>query len=75
MEQIIKREQVKKEDTWAIEDIYASNELWEKEYKELEQLCDEIKNWKGKILPPRKTLTKPLLASCIDCSFLKEAPV
>ena len=56
LEQVMTREQVKKEDTWAMEDIYASDALWEADYKELDQLCETIKGWKGKVFESAEAL-------------------
>ena len=42
MSEILKRAEVKKENTWALEDIYASDELWEKEVDEVLEICKII---------------------------------
>lgn len=42
MSEILKRENVKKENTWALEDIYSSDDLWEKELEEFNSLCDKL---------------------------------
>lgn len=42
-----KREEVNREDTWAIEDLFATEETWEKEFKELDELCDRLGSYKG----------------------------
>ena len=46
-EKLKKREEVKREDTWAIEDLFATDEAWEKEFQELEELCDTLGSYKG----------------------------
>lgn len=42
-----KRSEVKKEFTWATEDLYASDELWEKDFEEFKKLPDEIQSYRG----------------------------
>lgn len=48
-EKLKKREEVKKEDIWAIEDLFATDEAWEKEFQVLEGLCDTLRSYKGTI--------------------------
>ena len=38
-----KRNEVEKQFTWAIEDLYATDELWEKEYNKLKNCCQKQK--------------------------------
>lgn len=47
MSEILKRAEVKKENTWALEDIYASDELWEKEVDEVLEICKIIPEYEG----------------------------
>ena len=47
MSAIIKRCDVKKEHTWALEDIYASDDLWEAEVKTFLELCDKLSAYEG----------------------------
>ena len=42
-----KRNEIPVEDTWCLEDMYATDELWEAEQQKLEQLADEIAEYKG----------------------------
>ncbi|MCI8410745.1 MAG: oligoendopeptidase F [Lachnospiraceae bacterium] len=42
-----KREEVNREDTWAIEDLFATDVAWEKEFQELEGLCETLGSYKG----------------------------
>lgn len=34
---------------WKLEDIYATNELWEQDYKKVQELINEITGYKGKL--------------------------
>lgn len=56
MGKILKREDVKKENTWALEDIYTSDDLWEKELNELNRLCDELHKFEGHLTESADTL-------------------
>ncbi len=47
MREIIKRCNVKIEDTWALEDIYDSDELWEAELCQILELCDKLKSFEN----------------------------
>lgn len=47
--EILKREQVAKEDTWAIEDMYATDELWEEDFKKIAEYGDKIAVYQGKL--------------------------
>lgn len=50
MSEVLKRrEEVKTEDTWNMEDLFVSDEAWEEEYKSLEGLCDTLAGYKGKL--------------------------
>lgn len=42
-----KREEVNREDTWDIEDLFATDVAWEKEFQELEGLCETLGSYKG----------------------------
>ncbi|MBQ3600461.1 MAG: oligoendopeptidase F [Lachnospiraceae bacterium] len=53
-----KREEVKAEDKWAIEDLFETDEDWEKEYNELEGLCQELVAYKGKLFANVETFSK-----------------
>lgn len=48
-ERIIKRSEQKKEDTWALEDIFESNEKWFEELKACAALIPNIEAFKGKL--------------------------
>lgn len=51
-----KRNEIKAEDTWRLEDIFATDEEWEDAYKEVMLSCDELKKWKGKVVASGKNL-------------------
>ena len=42
-----RREEVRREDTWAIEDLYGSDEAWEEDYKRLETKLLELAAYEG----------------------------
>lgn len=42
-----RREEVRREDTWAIEDLYESDEAWEEDYKRLETKILELAAYEG----------------------------
>ncbi len=43
------REDVKKEDTWAVEDLYNSVEEWEEDYRRLEREIPELRRFEGRL--------------------------
>jgi len=49
MREILKREDVKKEYTWAVEDLFETEEQWEDALHELICLGEELKEYKGKL--------------------------
>lgn len=55
-QQVLERSELKVEDTWKLEDIFASDELWEKAYKEVFSSCDALKQWKGTVTESGKNL-------------------
>ena len=44
---LLTRDEVKVEETWRLEDIFASDEAWEKEYKEVEEFSAKAESYKG----------------------------
>lgn len=50
------REEVPVELTWELESIFPSDEAWEKEFKEIEQLLPEAEKFKGKVKDGAKQL-------------------
>lgn len=57
-ERLMKREEVKKEDTWAIEDLFTTDAAWEEEFKELEGLCDILVKYKGTLFDSVERMTE-----------------
>lgn len=54
------RKEVPVEDTWKLEDIYATDEEWEKEFKEVKQLSEHAVEYQGKLAEGADTLYKAL---------------
>ena len=48
--ELLKREEVKVEDTWDLTDMYESNEAWEEELNKIEALITEIAGMEGTCL-------------------------
>ena len=46
---IPKRSEISPENTWKLEHIYQSNDLWEEDFKKLKELSDKIKKFKNTI--------------------------
>ena len=46
---ILKREECDKKYQWHIEDLYASDELWEKDYEALEKEIPELSSYEGRL--------------------------
>lgn len=46
---MVQRADIAVEDQWRLEDIYASQDEWDKDYKEVKQDIEEIKKFKGKL--------------------------
>ena len=46
---VLTRDEVKIEETWRIEDIFATDEEWEKEYIEIEKYAEQGESYKGKL--------------------------
>lgn len=51
-----KRSEVEKSLTWAIEDLFASDDLWEKEYNEIKNNLPRIAEYRGRLAESAKTL-------------------
>jgi len=61
---LLKRSEVKKEFTWAIEDLYATDELWEKDYNRLKEMIPQIEEYRGRLSESGKTLLDFLNLYC-----------
>ena len=46
---VLTRDEVKVEETWRIEDIFATDDAWEQEYKEVDALSNKAESFKGKL--------------------------
>ena len=44
-----KREEIQEQDKWSINEIYSNDEIWEKEYKELQEEAPKLKEFEGKL--------------------------
>ncbi|WP_243385705.1 oligoendopeptidase F [Bacillus kexueae] len=55
-----KRDEIPVEDTWRLEDIFETDEVWEKEFDELKQLIPKISSYKGKLGDSADTLFEAL---------------
>lgn len=44
---VLARDEVKVEETWRLEDIFATDDAWEKEYADVEELSAKAKSFKG----------------------------
>lgn len=51
-----KRSEIKKEFTWAIEDLYATDELWEKEYNQLKEMLPSASEYRDRLSESAQTL-------------------
>ncbi|RIW35259.1 oligoendopeptidase F [Bacillus salacetis] len=54
------RKDIKEELTWRLEDIFASDEVWEKEYKEVQELIKEAGKYQGTLSESPEQLYKAL---------------
>ena len=48
-ERIPKRSEVAKENTWAIEDIFPTDEAWEKALEDFKKLPEKVAAYKGRL--------------------------
>jgi len=53
---IPKRSEVDKRFTWAIEDLYATDELWQEEYNRIKEMLPRISEYQGKLSESAETL-------------------
>ncbi|HEY8364015.1 MAG TPA: oligoendopeptidase F [Haloplasmataceae bacterium] len=56
-----KREEIPVEKTWRLEDIFATDDLWEKEYESLKEDIPKLLNYKGRLSESSKTLHELLI--------------
>lgn len=50
------RSEIKVEDTWKLEDIFTSDDAWEKEFEEVKALIPQMEKFKGKLGESAQTL-------------------
>lgn len=53
---IPKRSEIEKQFTWAIEDLYATDELWQQEYDKIKEMLNELSAYQGRISESAETL-------------------
>ena len=51
-----KREEIREEDKWLVNEIYSSDEVWEKEFEELKTEAPKLKEFQGKLGSGEKLL-------------------
>lgn len=61
VEKVLTREEVPTELTWRLEDIFASDELWEKEFEEVTALSDKAESYQGKLQQSAESLYEVLV--------------
>ncbi|MDV6376910.1 oligoendopeptidase F [Sporosarcina sp. GW1-11] len=44
---VLTRDEVSEEETWRLEDIFVSDEAWDKEYRKIEEMVNEAEQYKG----------------------------
>ena len=44
---VLTRDEVAEEETWRLEDIFSSDEAWDKEYSKIEEMVKEAEQYKG----------------------------
>lgn len=60
VKKLLARSEIKVEDTWRLEDIFATDEDWEKEYQEVKKLIPEVSSFQGKLAESADTLYEAL---------------
>ncbi len=53
---VLKRNEISDEYKWNLEDMFASDELWEEEYEQTKELCNKIASYQGKLTESAATL-------------------
>lgn len=54
--ELITRNQIKKEDTWKLEDMFASDEIWEQEFNRASALVKQYAEYVGKVSKSKEAL-------------------
>jgi len=65
------REEVRQEDTWALEDLYETQEAWEADYRRLEQEIGELAAYEGKLAEGAQVLLS-MQKKCDELNRLAE---
>jgi len=55
-QKVMKRNEMKKEFTWAIEDIYATDAKWQEEFEEVERYIPKFEGYEGRLTADADTL-------------------
>ena len=58
----LKREQIDQKYKWVLEDIYASDDAWEADYKKLEKLMEDIPHIEKTLTKDEKSLADALVS-------------
>ncbi len=72
--ELLKRSEVREEDTWKIEDMYLSTQAWEADLAEIEKLAASLEKLEGKVTASAKNLlfvcdTMASLSQKIDLAY------
>ena len=67
-DKLLKREEVAKELTWRLEDIYETDEKWEEDYQKVKKIAEEFDAYAGKISGDSKKLLEVM--ELIEKAFL-----
>lgn len=56
--ELLKRSEVKEENTWKLSDMYETNEAWEADLKKIDELASELEQMEGTVTTSAKNLLK-----------------
>ena len=56
--ELLKRSEVKEENTWKLSDMYETNEAWEADLKMIDELASELEQMEGTVTASAKNLLK-----------------
>ncbi|MDY5884276.1 MAG: oligoendopeptidase F [Roseburia sp.] len=56
--ELLKRSEVKEENTWKLSDMYETNEAWEADLKKIDELASELEQMEGTVTASAKNLLK-----------------
>ena len=60
IKRIRKREEIPTEDTWAVEDLYPSDEAWEEALAKVAAVQDKVVTYAGRLAESAETLSEDL---------------